>query len=86
MTGNGDGTEAGEGPQQADGDLTGDVRVHPRRRLRRRSTTATATSRRPPANTAPDRRGDGDPDDRRARHEGDARRLGQHRRRDARAA
>ena len=26
MTGNGDGTEAGEGPQAADGDLTGDVR------------------------------------------------------------
>ena len=26
MSGNGDGTEAGEGPQQADGDLTGDVR------------------------------------------------------------
>jgi M6 family metalloprotease-like protein len=26
MTGNGDGTEAGEGPQQSDGDLTGDVR------------------------------------------------------------
>ncbi|WP_210503232.1 PKD domain-containing protein [Nocardioides xinjiangensis] len=26
MTGNGDGTETGEGPQQADGDLTGDVR------------------------------------------------------------
>jgi M6 family metalloprotease-like protein len=26
MSGNGDGTESGEGPQQADGDLTGDVR------------------------------------------------------------